>query len=88
MVRSLPHCFLPLIPVDLTDDRNGTANAFGAWRLAYPRADSRPAETLPTAASTDRPSEILQRCGKLDNGSVSDVVVNLSRATILSRMTR
>jgi hypothetical protein len=30
----------------------------------------------------------LQRCGKLDNGSVSDVVVNLSRATILSRMTR
>jgi hypothetical protein len=46
------------------------------------------AETLPAAASADRLSEILRRCGKLENGSVSDVVVDSSRATLLSRITR
>jgi hypothetical protein len=45
-------------------------------------------ETLPAAASADRLSEVLSRCGALKYGSVSDVVVDSSRATILSRITR
>ncbi len=46
------------------------------------------AETLPAAASADRLSEVLRRCGTLENGSVSNVAVDSSRATILSRITR
>ena len=46
------------------------------------------AETLPAAASADRLSEVLRRCGALENGLVSDVAVDSSRATVLSRITR
>src|SRR5215467_409993 len=46
------------------------------------------AETLPAVASADRLSEVLRRCGALENGSVADVAVDSSRATILSRITR
>jgi len=46
------------------------------------------AETLPAAARADRLSEVLRRCGALENGLVSDVAVDSSRATILSRITR
>src|SRR5215471_19318353 len=46
------------------------------------------AETLPAAASADRLSDVLRRRGTLENGSVSDVAVDSSRATILSRITR
>jgi hypothetical protein len=46
------------------------------------------AETLPAAASADRLSDMLRRCGALEIGSVSDVAVDSSRATILSRITR
>src|SRR5215472_3589827 len=46
------------------------------------------AETLPAAVSADRLSDVLRRCGMLENGSVSDVAVDSSRATILSRITR
>jgi hypothetical protein len=46
------------------------------------------AETLPATASADRLSEVLRRCGTLENSSVSDVAVDSSRATILSRITR
>ena len=45
-------------------------------------------ETLPAAASADRLTDLLRRCGALKNGSVSDVAVVSSRATILSRITR
>jgi hypothetical protein len=45
-------------------------------------------ETPPAAASADRLSDVLRRCGTLKNGSVSDVAVDSSRATILSRITR
>jgi hypothetical protein len=46
------------------------------------------AETPPAAASADRLSDMLRRCGALEIGSVSDVAVDSSRATILSRITR
>jgi hypothetical protein len=39
-------------------------------------------------ASADRLSEVLRRCGTLENGSVLDVVIDSSRATILSHITR
>jgi hypothetical protein len=46
------------------------------------------AETLPAAASADRLSDVLRCCGVLKNASVSDVAVESSRATIVSRITR
>jgi hypothetical protein len=39
-------------------------------------------------ASAAQLSEVLRRCGTLENGSVSDVVIDSSRATILSHITR
>jgi hypothetical protein len=54
--------------------------------LAIPDADFliMAAETPPAAATADRLSEVLRRCGALENGLVSDVTVDSSRATILS----
>jgi hypothetical protein len=46
------------------------------------------AESLPAAASADRLIDVLRRCGVLEIGSVSNVAVDSSRATILSRITR
>jgi len=46
------------------------------------------AETLPAAASADRLNDILRGSGKLENGSLSDVAVDTSWATILSCITR
>jgi hypothetical protein len=46
------------------------------------------AEILPAALSADQLSDVLRHCGVLENGSVSNVVVDSSRATILSRITR
>jgi hypothetical protein len=46
------------------------------------------AETLPAALSADRLGDLLRRRGTLGKGSVSDVAVDSSRATILSRITR
>ena len=46
------------------------------------------AETLPAVAGADRLSDVLRRCGALENGSVLDIAVDSSRTTILSRITR
>jgi hypothetical protein len=46
------------------------------------------AETVPAAASVDRPTDVLRRSNTLENGSVSGVTVDSTRATILSRITR
>jgi hypothetical protein len=46
------------------------------------------AETLLAPVSANRLSDVLRRCGTLPKGSVSDVTVDSSRATILSRITR
>lgn len=45
-------------------------------------------EPLPAAASAGRLTDVLQRCDILANGCVSDVAVDSSRTTILSRITR
>jgi len=45
-------------------------------------------ETLLAVAGADRLSDVLRRCGALENGSVLDIAVDNSRATILSRITR
>jgi hypothetical protein len=45
-------------------------------------------EGLPTAAEPDYLTEALHRCGALADGSVSGVVVESSRATLLSRIIR
>jgi hypothetical protein len=46
------------------------------------------AQAVPAAASAERLSEVLRRHGALESGSVSDVAVESSRATPLSRITR
>ena len=46
------------------------------------------AEALPLAAQADYLTEALSRCGVLADGRVRDVVVESSRATILSRIVR
>jgi hypothetical protein len=45
-------------------------------------------ETLPAVADADRLSEVLRRRGMLKDGSVLDVAIDSSRATILSRIAR
>jgi hypothetical protein len=45
-------------------------------------------EALAAPVSANRLNDILRRCGTLAKGSVSDVAVDSSRATILSRITR
>ena len=46
------------------------------------------AETLSAAASADRLSDVLRRSGIPENGSLSDVTIDRSWSTILSRITR
>jgi hypothetical protein len=46
------------------------------------------AETVPAAASVDRLNDLLRRSNTLENGSVSGVTVDSTRATVLSRITR
>jgi len=45
-------------------------------------------EPLPKAAEADHITDVLHRCGALTDGRVSDVVVESSRPTLLSRIIR